>query len=105
LEYLMTFGKIFGVLVVLSLAASDATMARDVSKAAAGVKGSTASLVKGDKATAKSGPGPASSRVARPPAPIVMGRSASVHHKTKLHHIKMKPLEAIETSAPADNSR
>lgn len=31
-----------------------------------------------------------------PQAPIVMGRSVSVHHKTKLHHLKIKPLEATE---------
>jgi hypothetical protein len=34
-----------------------------------------------------------------------MGRSVSVHHKTKLHHIKMQPLESIETPVAADNLR
>jgi len=34
-----------------------------------------------------------------------MGRSVSEHHKTKLHHIKMKPPESIETPVAADNSR
>jgi hypothetical protein len=29
----------------------------------------------------------------------------SAHHKTKLHHIKMQPLESIETPVAADNSR
>jgi hypothetical protein len=105
---MMAFGKILGVLVVLSLAATGATMARDISKAAAGVKGGAAGLIKGDKGdkvTAKSGSEPASARHARPQPPIVMGRSVSEHHKTKLHHIKMKPLESIETPIAADNSR
>jgi hypothetical protein len=29
----------------------------------------------------------------------------SVHHKTKLHHIKMQPLESIETPVAADTLR
>jgi hypothetical protein len=56
----MTFGKVFGVLVVLSLAATGAAMARDISNGTAGVKGNTASLVKGDKVIAKSGQVPVS---------------------------------------------
>jgi len=35
------------------------------------------------------------SRNIKPQAPIVMGRSISIHHKSKLHHV---------TSAPADSS-
>ena len=58
----MTFGKGFGVLAVLSLAATGAAMARDISNGTAGVKGNTASLVKGDKVTAKSGQVPVSVR-------------------------------------------
>ena len=96
----MTFGKGFGVLAVLSLAATGAAMARDISNGTAGVKGNTASLVKGDKGTAKSGQVPVSVRT----RPIVMGRSVSAHHKTKLHHVKMKPLDSIDTAVSADDS-
>jgi hypothetical protein len=32
--------------------------------------------------------------VVKPQATIVMGRSVSVHHKTKLHHVKVNPVEA-----------
>jgi hypothetical protein len=48
---------------------------------------------------------PAISRHAKPQAPIVMGRSVSDHHKSKMHHIKMKPLDSIETPAPARSSQ
>jgi hypothetical protein len=59
---------------------------------------------KGDKVTAKSGQVPISVRHAKPQAPIVMGRSVSAHHKTKLHHVKMKPLDSIDTAVSADDS-
>jgi hypothetical protein len=49
--------------------------------------------------------GPGSARQPSPQAPIVIGRSVSAHPKTKLHHIKIKPLESIETPVAADNSR
>jgi hypothetical protein len=39
---------------------------------------------------------PAVSRHVKPEAPIVMGRSISAHHKTKLHHVKVNPTEADE---------
>jgi hypothetical protein len=100
----MTFGKVFGVLVVLSLAATGAAMARDISNGTVDVKGNTASLVKGDKVTTESGQVPISVRHAKPQAPIVMGRSVSAHHKTKLHHVKMKPLDSIDTAVSADDS-
>ncbi|MEJ0093475.1 MAG: hypothetical protein WDN46_08560 [Methylocella sp.] len=29
--------------------------------------------------------------------PIALGRSVSMHHKTKMHHVKMKPADSIET--------
>jgi hypothetical protein len=31
-------------------------------------------------------------------APIVSGRSISIHHKTKMHHVKAKPVDTIEES-------
>jgi hypothetical protein len=96
----MTFGKGFAVLAVLSLAATGAAVARDISNGTPGVKGDIASLVKGDKVTAKSGQVPVSVRT----RPIVMGRSVSAHHKTKLHHVKMKPLDSIDTADSADGS-
>ncbi len=100
----MTFGKVFGVLVVLGLAATGAAMARGISNGTAGVKENTASLVKGDKITAKSGQVPVSVRHAKLQTPIVMGRSVSAHHKTKLHHVKIKPLDSIDTPVSADGS-
>jgi hypothetical protein len=99
----MTFGRVFGVLVFLSLAAG-AAMARDISRVTPGEKGNTETLVKGDKVAAKSGQGLASVRHAKPQpqTPIVMGRSVSVHYKTKLHHVKMKPLDSIELPITAE---
>jgi hypothetical protein len=40
-----------------------------------------------------------------PEAPIVMGRSVSLHHKTKLHHVRVKPLDSNENSTSADGSQ
>jgi hypothetical protein len=49
---------------------------------------------KGDHLPQKTAP--VVSRHVKPEAPIVMGRSISAHHKTKLHHVKVNPLEADE---------
>jgi hypothetical protein len=108
----MPFGKVFKVLVVLSLTATGAAMARDKSKVPVSEKGKTvnlvkgdkAGLVKGDKAGAKNGQVQVSVRHATPQAPIVMGRSISVHHKTKLHHVKINSLESIDPTVSADGS-
>jgi hypothetical protein len=40
-----------------------------------------------------------------PQAPIVMGRSVSLHHKTKLHHVKVKPPDSNENLTSADGSQ
>jgi hypothetical protein len=40
-----------------------------------------------------------------PETPIVMGRSVSLHHKTKLHHVKMKPLDSNDNLTSADSSQ
>jgi hypothetical protein len=85
----MTVGRMIRILIFSSLVATGTALA--------------GSGVKGDHALPTSGL--ASARHARPQAPIVIGRSVSVRHKTKLHHIKMKPLESIETPVSADNSR
>ena len=90
----MTLVRIVGILIFSSLVATGATLAGGTPNKVAGIKG--------DHALAKSGP--ASIRHVRPEMPIVMGRSASVHHKTKLHHIKMKLLESIENPEPASGS-
>ena len=118
----MTVGRIFGILIFSSLAATGATLARGITKGA-GIKGDHplptsvpasarhATLaggihkgagIKGDHPPTS---GPAGAQHALPQLPIVMGRSVSEHHKTKLHHIKMKPLESIETPVAADSSR
>ena len=89
----MTVGRIFGIVLFSSLAATGTTLAGGIPKGAGS---------KGDYPLPPSRP--ASARHARLQAPIVMGRSVSVHHKTKLHHIKMKPLESIEPPVPVDNA-
>jgi hypothetical protein len=93
-SYVMTLGRIFGILFFSSLAATGASLAAGIPKGAG---------IKGDHPLPASGP--ASARPAGPQAPIVMGRSVSAHYKTKLHHIKMKPLELVETPVPADSER
>ena len=40
-----------------------------------------------------------------PQAPIVMGRSVSLHHKTRLHHVKIKPVDSNENLTSADGSQ
>jgi hypothetical protein len=90
----MTLLRMLGILIFLSLVATGTALAGGIPKGAGS---------KGDHPLPTSGP--ASARHTRPQAPIVMGRSVSEHHKTKLHHIKMKPLESIETPVAADNSR
>ncbi len=87
----MTIGRIFIILIFSSLVATGATLAKGIPKGAG---------IKGDHPLPASVPARA-----RPQAPIVMGRSASVHRKTKLHHLKLKPVELIETPVPADGSR
>jgi hypothetical protein len=88
----MTLGRIIGILFFSSLVATGAALAGGVPKGAGS---------KGDHPLPASGP--VSARHAEPQAPIVMGRSVSAHYKTKLHHIKMKPLELVETPVPAEN--
>jgi hypothetical protein len=123
-SYVMTLGRILGILFLSSLAATGTALARGIPKGA-GIKGDHplptsgpasarhatlaggipkgAGIIKGDHPLPTSGP--ATALHATPQAPIVMGRSVSEHHKTKLHHIKMKPLESIETPVAADSSR
>jgi hypothetical protein len=99
----MTLGKIFGILIFSSLAATGATLAGGISKNLANTK-QVASL-EGDKVPPK---GAAASVVVHhvgPQAPIVMGRSVSLHHKSKLHHVKMKPPDSNENLASADGSQ
>ena len=90
----MTLGRIFIILIFSSLAATGSTFAGGVPKKVG---------IKGDPPLPASVP--AISRHAKPQAPIVMGRSVSDHHKSKMHHIKMKPLDSIETPAPARSSQ
>jgi hypothetical protein len=105
----MTLGKNFGILICSSLAATGATLAGDISKHLTNSKNLANSKqvanVKGDKVLPK---GAAASVVVHnvgPQAPIVMGRSVSLHHKTKLHHVKVKPLDSNENSTSADGSQ
>jgi hypothetical protein len=99
----MTLGKISGILIFSSLAATGATLAEGISKNLANPK--QVANVKGDTVPPK---GAAASVVVHqvwPQTPIVMGRSVSLHHKTKLHHVKVKPLDSNENSISADGSQ
>ncbi len=99
----MTLGKISGILIFLSLAATGATLAGGISKNLANSK--QVANGKGDKVPPT---GTAASVVVHhvwPEAPIVMGRSVSIHHKTKLHHVKVRPLDSNENSISADGSQ
>ncbi|MGB8900406.1 MAG: hypothetical protein WCC90_14730 [Methylocella sp.] len=99
----MTLGKISGILIFSSLAATGATLAEGISKNLANTK--QVANVEGDKVPPK---GAATSVVVHYvwlEAPIVMGRSVSFHHKTKLHHVKVKPLDSNENSISADGSQ
>ncbi|MGQ0446312.1 MAG: hypothetical protein ACT4O2_14610 [Beijerinckiaceae bacterium] len=89
----MTFGRIFGILFFSSLAATSVSLAAGTPKGGANKGGHPLPVS-----------APAAAKHARPQAPIVMGRSASVRRKSKLHHIKMKPLELVETPVPANNA-
>ena len=106
---MMTLGKVFGILIFSSLVATGATLAGDISKNLAKSKNLANSKqvanVKGDKVPPK---GAAASVVVYhvgPEAAIVMGRSVSLHHKTKLHHVKVKPPDSNENLTSADGSQ
>ena len=105
----MTLGKILRIFFLSSLAATGSTSAGDISKNLAKSKNLTNSKqmakVMGNKLPPK---GVAASVVVHHvglEAPIVMGRSVSLHHKTKLHHVKFKPLDSNENSISADGSQ
>ena len=93
----MTLGKIFRILIFSSLAATGAALAQDISKSRANSKNLPNSKqvanVKGDKVPPKGAAASVAVHHIWPEAPIVMGRSVSLHHKTKLHHVRVKPLE------------
>jgi hypothetical protein len=99
----MALGKIFGILIFSSLAATGATLAGGVSKSLANSK--QVANVKGDKVPPKQAAASVAVHQVWPEAPIVMGRSVSFHHKTKLHHVKLKLLDSNENSISADGSQ
>jgi hypothetical protein len=99
----MTLGKIFGILIFSSLAATGATLAGGISKNLANSK--QVANVKGDKVPPKEAAASLVVHHVWPEAPIVVGRSVSLHHKTKLHHVKIKPRDSNENSISADGSQ
>ncbi|MGA3342846.1 MAG: hypothetical protein ABSD11_20205 [Methylocella sp.] len=105
----MTLGKIFRILIFSSLAATGAALAQDISKSRANSKNLPNSKqvanVKGDKVPPKEAAASVAVHHIWPEAPIVMGRSVSLHHKTKLHHVRVKPLDSNENSTSADGSQ
>jgi hypothetical protein len=94
-----------GILIFSSLAATGATLAGDTSKHLTNPKNLANSKqganVKGDKVPPNGAADWVVLHHVGPQAPIVMGRSVSLHHKTKLHHVN-KPLE---NSTSADGSQ
>lgn len=99
----MTLSKILRILIFSSLAATGAALAGDISKNR--VHSKQVANVNGDKVPPK---GAAASVVVHhvwPEAPIVMGRSVSLHHKTKLHHMRVKPFDSNENSTSANGSQ
>jgi hypothetical protein len=105
----MTLGKNFGILIFTSLAATRATLAGDISKHLTNSKNLANSKpvanVKGDKVPPKQAAASVAVHHVGPQGPIVMGRSVSFHHKTKLHHMKFKLLDPNENSVSADGSQ
>jgi hypothetical protein len=99
----MTLGKIFGILIFSSLAATRATLAGGISKNLANAR--QVANVKGDKVPPKEAAASVVVHHFWPQGPIVMGRSVSFHHKTKLRHVKFKPLDSNENSISADGSQ
>ena len=105
----MTLGKISGILIFSSLAATGATLAGGISKNLANSRNlanaKQVANVKGDKVPPKQAAASVAVHQVWPQAPIVMGRSVSFHHKTKLHHVKFKLLDSNESSISADGSQ
>jgi hypothetical protein len=99
----MTLGKIFGILIFSSLVAIGATLAGDISKNLANSK--QVANVKGDKLPPKMAAASVVAHHVGPQAPIVMGRSVSLHHKTRLHHVKIEPVDSNENLTSADGSQ
>jgi hypothetical protein len=96
-------------LIDLSIAATGATLAGGISKNLANCKilanSKQVANVKGDKVPPKQAAASVAVHQVWPQAPIVMGRSVSLHHKTKLHHVKVKSLDSNENSISADGSQ
>jgi carbonic anhydrase/acetyltransferase-like protein (isoleucine patch superfamily) len=86
-----------------SLVAIGATLAGDISKNLANSK--QVANVEGDKVLPKEASASVVVHHVGSEAPIVMGRSVSLHHKTKLHHVKVKPLDSNENLTSADGSQ
>ena len=105
----MTLGKIFGILMFSSLVAIGPTLAGDIPKNLVNFKNPANSKqvanVKGDKVLPKEASASVVVHHVGSEAPIVMGRSVSLHHKTKLHHVKVKPLDSNENLTSADGSQ
>jgi hypothetical protein len=107
----MTLGKIFGILMFSSLVAIGATLAGDISKNLNSknlANSKQVANVKGDKLPPKMAAASVVAHHVGPQAPIVMGRSVSLHHKTplnRLHHVKIKPVDSNENLTSADGSQ
>lgn len=66
--------------------------------------GALASRASGEASAAESVPAATAVEHVRWDAPIVMGRSVSLHRKTKLHHIKVKPIEPADKPATPEEA-
>jgi hypothetical protein len=81
----MKLVKALGILISSSLLLTSAALAASSGK----------SSRKGDHPPQKTAP-VAVRHPVKPQPPIVMGRSVSVHHKSKLHHVKVNAAEPDE---------
>ena len=93
----MTLGKMFGILIFSSLAAA-VGISKNLANSRNLANSKQVANVKGDKVPPKQAAASVAVHHVGPQTPIVMGRSVSVHHKTKLHHVKIKPPDLNENS-------
>jgi hypothetical protein len=89
----MSSPKTFAIFACLSLFAAGTAMAGRISNDATGAKGDGAPVTS------------AIDQTSHEEGPVVWGRSVSIHHKTRMHHVKMKPedLAPVVTEIPQPN--
>ncbi len=83
----MSFHKVFAICSIFGLLAAPVAFANPVSSAAQESSGGNAA--------------PVTSAAYEPnDAPIVSGRSVMTRHKSKMHHVRIKPDDALDADTP-----